>query len=242
MKTHGTTVRVLRVFTDNAGRHGNNLGVVEGALVEPGDRQRVARELGFSETIFIDDYSSGQLQIFTPAAELPLAGHPLVGAAWVLRTDKDSDDSSTPAGDCHPDSATPLTLRPPGGLVRAWTDAEERTWIEAPLDGLPDWTLVELSSPAAIEDLKGPLRPENDHVVYWSWLNTGIMRVRCFGPRFGIAEDEATGSAALRLTALHSKPIEIRQGKGSLLFAQPVDAARAAVGGMVVEDDPLPLP
>ena len=68
------------------------------------------------------------------------------------------------------------------------------------------------------------------------------MRVRCFAPRFGIAEDEATGSAALRLTALLSQPIEIRQGKGSLLFAQPRRRRPGGVGGMVVEDDPLPLP
>jgi len=241
MKAQSTGVRVLRVFADHAKQHGNFLGVVEGALVEPGDRQRVARELGFSETIFIDDHVTGELKIFTPAAELPLAGHPLVGAAWVLRQGNSSADLAKPA-ERQLDSQGSLTLRPPGGLVRAWTDHVEQTWIEAPLDSLPDWTLVELGSPAAIEDLDGPIRREDDHVVYWSWIEAGIVRVRCFAPRFGIAEDEATGSAALRLTALLSQAIEIRQGKGSLLFAQPVDANRAAVGGMVVEDDPLPLP
>ncbi len=230
-------MRVLRVFAERSGRHGNFLGVVEGPLVDSGDRQRVAAELGFSETIFIDDYDTGKLQIFTPAAELPLAGHPLVGAAWVLAAHRSAVPAEGPS-----DSAGLLTLRPPGGLVRAWTDLEDRTWIEAPLDSLPDWTLVELGSPAAVEDLEGPIRPEDDHVVYWSWIETGIMRVRCFAPRFGIAEDEATGSAALRLTALLSRPIEIRQGKGSLLYARPVDSARASVGGMVFEDDPLPLP
>ncbi len=238
MRTQSTSVRVLRVFADHTGRHGNLLGVVEGGLVDAGDRQRVARELGFSETIFIDDRSLGKLQIFTPAAELPLAGHPLVGAAWVLRA---GHDPAQPT-EARSDSSELLTLRPPGGLVQAWTDPQERTWIEAPLDSLPDWTLVELGSPAEIDDLHGPLRPEDDHVVYWSWIETGIMRVRCFAPRYAIAEDEATGSAALRLTALLSQPVEIRQGKGSLLYAQPVDASRAAVGGMVVEDDPLALP
>jgi predicted PhzF superfamily epimerase YddE/YHI9 len=65
------------------------------------------------------------------------------------------------------------------------------------------------------------------------------MRVRCFAPRFAVTEDEATGSAALRLTAMLEEPIEIRQGRGSLLSARPVDADRAAVGGLVVEDAPL---
>jgi len=139
------------------------------------------------------------LRVFTPAAELPLAGHPLVGAAWLLLGE--------------PAAPTVLELRPPGGLVRSWADANDRTWIEAPLGTLPDWTLVQLGSPAAIEGLSGPLQPDHDHVVYWAFIETGVLRVRCFAPRFGIAEDEATGSAALLLTALLEQPIEIRQGK-----------------------------
>ena len=223
-----TPVRVLRVFTDAAANWGNHLGVIEGHLVDEGDRQRVAHQLGFSETIFIDDHVTGVLRIFTPDVELALAGHLLVGAAWVLRSERHS--------------STVLELRPPGGLVRAWGDPDNRTWTEAPLSTLPDWTLVQLGSPAAIGDLPGPLRPEHDHVVYWAWIEPGVMRLRCFAPRFGIQEDEATGSAALRLTAALGQPIEIRQGKGSLLHAYPIDSTRAAVGGLVVEDEPLRLP
>ncbi len=68
------------------------------------------------------------------------------------------------------------------------------------------------------------------------------MRMRCFAPRFGIIEDEATGSAALRLATALGQPIDIRQGKGSVLSARPIDSERAAVGGLVVEDLPLSLP
>ncbi|MGO9962532.1 MAG: PhzF family phenazine biosynthesis protein [Acidimicrobiales bacterium] len=221
-------VRVLRVFTDTAGLWGNSLGVVDGRLVAESDRQRVAHALGFSETIFIDDRATGVLRIFTPAVELPLAGHPLVGAAWLLG--RESDRSAS------------LELRPPGGLVRAWHDAGDRTWIEAPLASLPDWTLVQMDSPAAIDNLSGPLQPEHDHVVYWAWIEPGVMRMRCFAPRFGIIEDEATGSAALRLATALGQPIDIRQGKGSVLSARPIDSERAAVGGLVVEDLPLSLP
>jgi predicted PhzF superfamily epimerase YddE/YHI9 len=221
-------VRVLRVFTDETGKWGNPLGVIDGALVREADRQRVARDLGFSETIFIDQRSTGELSIFTPAVELPLAGHPLVGAAWVLHADRGPKEV--------------FELRPPGGLVRAWSDAGGATWIDAPLGTLPDWRLTQLGSPAEIERLRGPLQSEHDHVVYWAWAGTGVMRVRCFAPRFGVAEDEATGSAALRLAAMLGQPIQIRQGKGSLLHARPVSSERAAVGGLVVEDGPLPLP
>jgi len=219
---------VLRVFTDPAGLCGNALGVIDGRLVGETDRQRVAHELGFSETIFIDDPTTGVLRIFTPAVELPLAGHPLVGAAWLLRHEDDS-----PAL---------LELRPPGGLVRAWRDTDSRTWVDAPLASLPDWTLIQLRSPVAIDDLSGPLLPEHDHVVYWAWIEPGLVRMRCFAPRFGITEDEATGSAALRLTTALGQPIDIRQGRGSVLNARPIDHDRAAVGGLVVEDQPLGLP
>ena len=232
-------VRVLRVFTDEAGRHGNALGVIDGVRVGPEDRQRVAHKLGFSETIFIDDDATGELRIFTPATELPLAGHPLVGAAWFLRTGRaNSGQSPAPLAD----PATVFELRPPGGVVRAWADTDGRTWIDAPLATLPDWTLFELGSPAAVEELSGPLQPDHDHVVYWAWIQPGMLRVRCFAPLFGVPEDEATGSAALRLAASLGHPIEIRQGRGSVLAARPVDAERGAVGGFVAEDDPLPMP
>lgn len=219
---------MLRVFTDESGRWGNPLGVIDGALVAPGDRQRVAAELGFSETIFIDDRETGELRIFTPAVELELAGHPLVGAAWLLHHERKA--------------AGVLELRPPGGLVQAWSDVDGRSWIDAPLGTLPDWLLVELGSPVEVENLSGPVRPEHDHVVYWAWIQTGIVRVRCFAPRFGVAEDEATGSAALLLTTMLGRPLEIRQGEGSLLHARPIDSDRAEVGGYVVEDVPLRLP
>lgn len=230
---------VLRVFTDEAGNYGNPLGVVDGALVGPDDRQRVAHELGFSETVFIDDHDSGELRIFTPGAELALAGHPLVGAAWFLAAERGLAGSATPGTS---ERSTEIDLSPPGGHVRAWVDADQRTWIDVPLGTLPDWTLAELASPAAVEDLTGPLRPEHDHVVYWAFIESGVIRVRCFAPRFGVAEDEATGSAALRLTSLLGQPLEIRQGKGSRLSARPAGAERAAVGGFVAQDTSRPLP
>ncbi len=46
-------VTVLRVFTDSDGNFGNPLGVVDASQVDPADRQRLATELGYSETIFV---------------------------------------------------------------------------------------------------------------------------------------------------------------------------------------------
>ena len=49
------------------------------------ERQAVAGDLGFAETVFVDDRERAEMRIFTPEVELPLAGHPLVGTAWLLR-------------------------------------------------------------------------------------------------------------------------------------------------------------
>jgi predicted PhzF superfamily epimerase YddE/YHI9 len=75
--------------------------------------------------------------------------------------------------------------------------------------------------------------------MIWSWVDepAGLVRARVFVPEGGIAEDEATGSAALRLADALGRPIEIRQGRGSVLYARPLAPARAEVGGRVVIDE-----
>ena len=79
----GTDVTVVRVFTDPEGNFGNPLGVVDAQTVAPADRQALATQLGYSETIFVDNPASGattaHARIFTPTTELPFAGHPTVG-------------------------------------------------------------------------------------------------------------------------------------------------------------------
>ena len=111
-------LHVLRVFCDSEGQFGSPLGVVlDGPAIPPERRQPLAAELGFSETVYVDDPDTGQLRIFTPAAELPFAGHPLVGTAWLL---------SRHLGG-------PVTqLNPPAGPVPTWT-SDDQVWIRAPL-------------------------------------------------------------------------------------------------------------
>src|SRR5919106_5282199 len=78
-------LHLLRVFCATDGSHGNPLAVfLDGSEVRSGRRQAVAAELGFSETVFVDDAERGEVRIFTPAVELDFAGHPLVGTAWLL--------------------------------------------------------------------------------------------------------------------------------------------------------------
>lgn len=216
------TLHVLRVFTAADGEWGNPLGVfLDGAEVPEGRRQAVATELGFSETVFVDDAERGAMRIFTPGYELPFAGHPSVGTAWLLARER---------------RPVPV-LHPPAGEVAVRAEGD-LTYIAARAEWSPPWELIELADAAAVEQLSGP-PPEKLLTCYWAWQDEagGVVRSRCFSLDDGIGEDEATGSAAIMLAAELDRPLRIEQGRGSSLRAAPLGEARAEVGGRVVLDE-----
>ncbi|NEA31983.1 PhzF family phenazine biosynthesis protein [Streptomyces sp. SID13031] len=219
-----TDVQVVRVFTDPAGNFGNQLGVVlDGAAIpDHAERQKFAAELGYAETIFFDDVERAAFQIFTPATELPFAGHPAVGAAWVLNREL---------------GKAPDVLRVAAGEVTTWQDGDD-VWVRGPLASAPPWWHEKLESAEAVDKLTGPLVPEQDATQLWAWEDeaAGIVRVRVFGRRFGIEEDEACGSASMRLAAALGRRLTIKHGNGSLVLAQPGPPSYAEVGGRVVID------
>ena len=55
--------------------------------------------------------------------------------------------------------------------------------------------------------------------------------MRVFAPRVGVDEDEATGAHAVRLAALLGREITIRQGRGSLILAEPRGDGTVEIGG-----------
>jgi predicted PhzF superfamily epimerase YddE/YHI9 len=86
--------------------------------------------------------------------------------------------------------------------------------------------------------LTGPRRG-HDHLGVWAWIDerAGTVRARVFPVRYGIAEDEATGSAAVLLSAQLDRALEIRQGRGSLIRVRPVEDGSVEVGGVCVLDE-----
>src|SRR2546422_6343884 len=78
---------IADVFTDRP-LVGNQLAVFTDARDIPEEMlQPLAREMGFSETVFVLPAESGghaRIRIFTPGIELPFAGHPVLGSAFVL--------------------------------------------------------------------------------------------------------------------------------------------------------------
>jgi trans-2,3-dihydro-3-hydroxyanthranilate isomerase len=86
----GYPIHIVDVFTDKP-LAGNQLAVVlDAGDLDAAMMQRVAREMNFSETTFVMPPSlpglAARVRIFTPRTELPFAGHPTVGTAWVLAT------------------------------------------------------------------------------------------------------------------------------------------------------------
>jgi trans-2,3-dihydro-3-hydroxyanthranilate isomerase len=82
-----TNFVIADVFT-NKRFGGNQLAVfTDGSTLDSTTMQDIAREMNYSETTFVLPPESGgdyRLRIFTPARELPFAGHPLVGSAYVV--------------------------------------------------------------------------------------------------------------------------------------------------------------
>jgi len=215
-------LHVLRVFVNEDGEWGNPLGIfIDGGAVPEAERQRIAAELGFSETVYVDDAGVGRIRIFTPGLELPFAGHPTVGTAWLLaRVGSPVAALQTPAGE--------VGVRREGELVHV---AARPEWS-------PELDYVELGSPAEVRSLAGP--PEGSQAAFaWAWIDeaAGTIRARCFIEEAGIAEDEATGSAAIVLSDRLGRAVTIHQGRGSVLAVRPLGDGRVEVGGGVRLDE-----
>ncbi|MEV7087726.1 PhzF family phenazine biosynthesis protein [Streptomyces sp. NPDC093085] len=225
-------VDVVRVFVGADGAGGSPLGVVYDGGTVPGRpaRQEVARRLGYSETVFVDDAARGEVDIYTPSVRLPFAGYPLIGTAWLLRRR----------------GAPVEVLRTVAGEVATWVEgaggveegAGEFTWIR----GRPEWVAGKRTrrygSPEEVDALPAP--PPGEGWLYaWAWADetAGTVRARGF-PRRGdaIAEDEATGAAALLLAGELGRDLRIRQGAGSEILVRAAAGGWVEVGGRVVAD------
>lgn len=208
-------IDVLSVFCAADGRHGNTLGVVREGRDHPdrADRQALAAELGYSETVFVDDPERGVVDIYTPGLRLLFAGHPLVGTAWLLDLE---------------------SVNPPAGEVWVRQDGEF-TWITARPEWAPPRRIQRYETVDEVEALPAP--PPGEGWLYaWAWEDeaAGRVRARAFPRRDdGIAEDEATGAAALLLTAELGRALNITQGRGSQILTAPAPRGEIEIGGRV---------
>jgi trans-2,3-dihydro-3-hydroxyanthranilate isomerase len=209
---------VADVFTDKP-LTGNQLAVfTDGRSLDDGTMQRLAKEMNLSETVFVLPPSEGghaRIRIFTPAMELPFAGHPVLGSAFVLAAPLQLGEIRLETGS----GIVPVTLEREGArIVFGWmqqpipefepyAQAEElqellgvRSQLPVDLYHLgPTHVYLELGSEAEVAaltpDFAALLRLTQAGVNCFA--GSGLRwKTRMFAPASGVAEDAATGSAA----------------------------------------------
>ena len=232
---------VIDAFTDTP-LEGNPVAVfTDGEGLDGGLMQRAARELNLSETVFVLPVPPGveadaAVRIFTPTAELPFAGHPVLGTAVLLGGERGLDAIRLSTG------AGVIAVRLDGGggemeqpvpeaepfahpdeLLAALGVSRAELPVEAYRNG-PLHVYVMLADEAALSavapDLGGLIRLGEGLGVSCFAGAGGRYRTRMFAPGLGVPEDPATGSAAgplgvhlLRHGRIESgQPIELRQG------------------------------
>ena len=219
MKTY--RFMIVDVFTDTP-LAGNQLAVFSNATGMSDElMQRLASEMGFSETTFVLPAEAGgdiRMRIFTPARELPFAGHPTLGTAFALAGPLQSNTLRIETGV----GVVPVTLEREGARVVFGRMSQPVPKIEPfgsaaeelfealgvigsvlPVDKYDNGmkhVLVALSSFEEVARLTPNIRwieaIVQDGGVSAFAVAEGRAKMRLFEPEIGIGEDAATGSAA----------------------------------------------
>ena len=219
--------RMVDVFTDRP-LAGNQLCVVPDPPpgLDQALMQGLAQEIGFSETTFVSEAAGDRyaMRIFTPDTELPFAGHPSLGTAFVLAAEGRITSPATQVigageflmevdvaeGRARMRQAAPhfgreapaiATLAKAVGLTER--DLPEDLWPRVVSTGLGhlivavrdvDAVTRARPDPDAIEAILDDLGA--DGLYLFAAPEDGRARARMFAPGVGVIEDPATGSAA----------------------------------------------
>jgi trans-2,3-dihydro-3-hydroxyanthranilate isomerase len=246
---------IADVFTDTP-LQGNQVAVFTDATGLSGEvMQRAARELNLSETVFVlrSERAHLKVRIFTPAVELPFAGHPVLGTAFVVGRAMGSPVVRLETGL----GVVPVTLtRPDGGAEPTYGEMEQpipsfeefgeagalltALGVSGDRDGLlpieayrngPVHVYVEMPSEDAVAALRPDIGALERLGVYGINCFAGSgedFKTRMFGPALGVAEDPATGSAAGPLAVHLARHGRIAYGS-EIEIVQGVEIGRRSV-------------
>ena len=236
---------VVDVFTDRS-LAGNQLAVFTDAREIPEELlQPLAREVNFSETVFVlpaEGEGHARIRIFTPAVEVPFAGHPTIGTAFVLAAPLQLGEIRLETGA----GVLPVRLERDGerivfGRMEQPIPSFEPYREEAELLGslgverseLPvevyDNGLKHVFVCLGSEDEVAALEPDLARLAKlpavlgincFAGSNTR-WKTRMFAPAGGVAEDPATGSAA--------GPLAVHLARhGRIAFGEEIEIAQGA--------------
>ncbi|WP_446218166.1 PhzF family phenazine biosynthesis protein [Micromonospora sp. IBHARD004] len=215
---------IVDVFTDRPFA-GNPLAVVFGAEGLAAEQmQALALEFNLSETVFVlpptQVGATYRARIFTPAEELPFAGHPSVGAA-VTASRRGMFDVGRVTQECGA-GVLPIEVTATGATLTGGSPTLGPELDPEPLLEMAGLTAADHAGPpprvagCGLEFPYLPVRPDAvararvnaaaakrygvEHVSVFSWdPDTQTAHARVFVPGLGVPEDPATGSAALGL-------------------------------------------
>lgn len=240
---------IVDVFTDSA-LTGNQLAVFSNATGMSDDlMQRLAAEIGFSESTFITPAEQGgsfRMRIFTPTRELPFAGHPTLGTAFALAGPLQSTTLRIETGA----GIVPVAMEREGAKVvfgrmsqpipTVTPFAETAALFEAlgvtrstlPVefyDNGPTHVLVTLGAFAEVRSL-APDLAKLRAVVGEAGVSVfaaadGGVKTRMFAPELGVGEDAATGSAAGPI-AVHLARHGVTEWGEEIVIAQGAEIGR----------------
>jgi len=257
--------RILNVFTDGDDPFsGNPLCVFEDATgLSDNDLQSLARQLNLSETTFVTPGGAGvtaNVRIFTPSYEMPFAGHPTLGTAYVVHELSSPGDTvllRMPAGDIPVRVAgdvwtlqanapvsypVDVSRQDLAAMIGLGTDcvAAEPLWVDAGTIQLilPLRSAKDVRAASADPRLMAQFatRPDGEALVYL-WAPTGPDTIEArlfFTQNHAVVEDPATGSACANLggwfLANGQRGIRRRIHQGSAI-------QRPSVLDLLVDDD-----
>jgi len=236
---------VVDVFSDRP-LAGNQLAVFTNAQPIPEELlQPLTKEIGFSETVFCypaEGEGHVRIRIFTPASEVPFAGHPTLGTAFVLAAPMQLGSIGLETGSglvtvelerggrgriLFGRMSQPLPRIEPFARAAELLAALGLERSELPVE-LYDNGISHVFVALASEEQVTALAPDSKALAAFGSIGVNCFagagkswKTRCFVSGLGISEDPATGSAAGPL-ALHlarhgavsfGEEIEIRQGE-----------------------------
>lgn len=240
--------KIVNVFAETP-FGGNPLAVfVDAQGLSDMQMQHIARQMNLSETVFVlpSEVADARLRIFTPAYELPFAGHPVLGSAAVLHQERQLAENFV-----LETQAAPIPIQHSQGLYRLATrlqaahSAELSAAEVAQMLGLspadivsdPEWVsagsmqlLIQVASrdavlrARAVPDLffEKAAKQAGQAIAYLWHVADGVATVRLFFEQNGqIVEDPGTGSACANLGAWHAHhgqvPVRLRVEQGEVL-------------------------
>ena len=203
--------RVVDVFSDRP-LAGNALCVVLDPCPEP-VMAAIAREVNLSETTFpvVTGPGAYEVRILTPASELPFAGHPTLGTAWVLGPGEWAQTS--PGGTVRVEAGTdgavmstpdptiePAPAEQAGAAAAALGLRADEAWLMEASGTrhllVPTGSPLERIEPDLRRVLEVSLAVRCAGVAAMSPLDAANVHARVFLPAIGTPEDPGTGSAA----------------------------------------------